>query len=67
VPKFWDDRIPGGCVNKPALWYANAAINIIQDIWLIALPVFILRKLALPRREKISLIFILGLGGLSVN
>ncbi|KAJ4353986.1 uncharacterized protein N0V89_005718 [Didymosphaeria variabile] len=19
IPKFWDDRIPGGCVNKPAL------------------------------------------------
>jgi hypothetical protein len=64
VPKFWDDRSPGGCVNKPALWYSNAAINILQDIWLIVLPILILRKLALPRREKISLIFILGLGGL---
>lgn len=64
VAKFWDDRIPGGCVNKPALWYANAAINICQDIWLITLPIFILRKLQMPRREKISLILILGLGGL---
>ncbi|KAF2749358.1 hypothetical protein M011DRAFT_456842 [Sporormia fimetaria CBS 119925] len=63
VPKFWDDRIPGGCVNKPALWYANAAINIIQDIWLVALPIFILRKLFMPRREKIVLMLILGLGG----
>ncbi|KAF2013598.1 hypothetical protein BU24DRAFT_312480, partial [Aaosphaeria arxii CBS 175.79] len=63
VAKFWDDRIPGGCVNKPALWYANAAINITQDIWLIVLPGFILRKLVLPRREKISLMLILGLGG----
>ncbi|KAF2463544.1 uncharacterized protein BDR25DRAFT_165387, partial [Lindgomyces ingoldianus] len=63
VAKFWDDRIPGGCVNKPALWYANAAINITQDIWLIVLPIFILKKLALPKREKISLILILGLGG----
>lgn len=64
VAKFWDDRIPGGCVNKSGLWYANAAINISQDIWLIVLPIFILRKLDLPRREKISLILILGLGGL---
>jgi len=64
VAKFWDDRIPGGCVNKARLWYANAGINIFQDISLIVLPIFILRKLALPRREKISLIFILGLGGL---
>jgi hypothetical protein len=64
VAKFWDDRIPGGCVNKPALWYANAAINIFQDISLIVLPIFVLRKLVLPRREKICLILILGLGGL---
>lgn len=21
VAKFWDDRITGRCVNKPALWY----------------------------------------------
>jgi hypothetical protein len=64
VAKFWDDRIPGGCVNKPTLWYANAAINIFQDISLIGLPIFILRKLILPRKEKISLVLILGLGGL---
>ena len=30
----------------------------------IVLPIFILRKLILPRREKISLCIILGLGGL---
>jgi hypothetical protein len=64
VAKFWDDRIPGGCLNKPKLWYANAGINIFQDILLIVLPIFILRKLILPRREKISLVLILGLGGL---
>ncbi|KAH7131876.1 hypothetical protein B0J11DRAFT_565468 [Dendryphion nanum] len=63
VAKFWDDRIPGGCVNKPALWYANAAINILQDVSLIILPIFILRKLIIPRKEKISLCIILGLGG----
>lgn len=63
VAKFWDDRIPGGCVNKPALWYANAAINILQDVVLILLPIFILRKLMMPRREKIGLCIILGLGG----
>ena len=64
VAKFWDDRIPGGCLNKPDLWYANAAINIAQDIWILVVPIFILRKLALPQREKVSLCLILGLGGL---
>lgn len=64
VPKFWDDRIPGTCVNKPALWFANAGINICTDIWLIILPVFILKSMILRWREKVSLILILGLGGL---
>ncbi|PSN69730.1 hypothetical protein BS50DRAFT_631711 [Corynespora cassiicola Philippines] len=65
VEKFWDDRISGGCLNKSALWFANAGINIFQDFSLVILPVFILRQLMLPRREKISLILILGLGGLA--
>ncbi|KAF2197097.1 hypothetical protein GQ43DRAFT_223315 [Delitschia confertaspora ATCC 74209] len=63
VPKFWDDRIVGTCVNKPALWFANAGINIVQDIWLIVLPFFILKKLILRTREKVVLMIILGLGG----
>ncbi|KAF1978356.1 hypothetical protein BU23DRAFT_586851 [Bimuria novae-zelandiae CBS 107.79] len=63
VAKFWDDRIPGGCVSKPALWYTNAAINIATDIALIVIPMFIIRKLQLRSFEKYTLGLILGLGG----
>ena len=63
IAKFWDRRIPGKCVNTAALYYANSAINIAQDISLVALPFFILRRLIVPKREKISLLLILGLGG----
>ena len=66
VAKFWDARIPGRCVNTAALYYANAATNIVQDISLVLLPFFMLRGLIMPKREKISLIFILGLGGVYV-
>ena len=64
VEKFWDARISGKCVNTSALYYANAGINIVQDISLIVLPFFILRNIIMGRREKISLMLILGLGGL---
>ncbi|KAF2003479.1 hypothetical protein P154DRAFT_401435, partial [Amniculicola lignicola CBS 123094] len=63
VAKFWDDRIPGKCINKSALWYANAGINISQDLCLIVLPIFILRKLLMPTKQKYYLMLILGLGG----
>lgn len=64
VSKFWNAATPGRCINDDALYFANAGINIFQDFCLIIFPVFILRKLVLPRREKISLVLILGLGGL---
>ena len=63
VAKFWDATIEGKCVDTAALYYANAAINIVQDISLVVLPFFMLRGLIMPKREKISLILILGLGG----
>lgn len=63
MAKFWDPRDPGRCVNTAALYYANAAINIVQDISLVVLPFFILQQLLMPKREKVSLMIILGLGG----
>lgn len=66
VQKFWDPLVPGKCVNTAALYYANAALNIAQDIVLVILPFFILRGLIMPRKEKLTLMLILGLGGMYV-
>lgn len=64
IAKFWDDRIPGGCIKKPVFWYVNAGIGIVIDIALIIIPIFIIKKLQLRSREKYTLALILGLGGL---
>jgi hypothetical protein len=64
IAKFWDDSIPGHCINKPFLWFFNAGINIAMDFTLVFLPFFLLRGLMLPKRQKYTLIAILGLGGL---
>lgn len=66
IPAFWDPRIPGKCIHRSALYYTSAAVSIAQDAALIVLPYFILQKLVLPKREKISLILLLGLGGMYV-
>lgn len=63
VAKAWDPRIPGECIDTATLNYVNAALSIVQDIALVALPFFMLRQLIMPRKEKIVLMVVLGLGG----
>ncbi|KAF2996249.1 hypothetical protein E8E13_003882 [Curvularia kusanoi] len=63
VARFWDFRIPGKCLNTTALYFTNAAILIVQDISCVVLPFFILRQLTMPRKEKISVMLVLCLGG----
>jgi len=65
VASFWNMQIPGKCINKTAWYYVAAVVSILQDILLVVLPFFILRRLAMPTREKVSLMVILGLGGIA--
>jgi len=68
----------GKCINTTALFYsrllqafcgayrslssATSSINIITDIWIIALPIRTLLKIQRPNHEKLGLILIFGLG-----
>lgn len=65
VEKFWMGAlVPGRCIPEQFLWFFNAGINIAIDFSLVALPFFLLKNLMLPRRQKYTLVAILGLGGL---
>ncbi len=65
VALFWDPTIQDGtCVNKSALWFTNAGINILTDFSLLIIPIFMLRGFPLPKRQKIGLMVVLALGGL---
>jgi hypothetical protein len=60
---FWDTTIPDGkCVDKWALYFVNAGINIATDFAILVLPVFILKDLLMPTRQKATLMVILVLG-----
>lgn len=64
---LWDQSIPGGkCININAFYLANAALNIFTDFLTYTLPMPMLWRLQLPKRQRIGLIIILGLGGLWV-
>jgi hypothetical protein len=65
VSYTWDKNIKGGkCINFNGGAWANGAINILQDILIVALPIQEVRKLQLERKKKIGLYIMFGLGGL---
>lgn len=64
VAKYWDDSIPGGCINRSALHYAFAGINIMNDIALLVSPMPFLSTLQIARRAKIVLMGVFACGGL---
>lgn len=64
IESLWNTAVKGKCININAFYLANAALTITTDIATYALPMPMLSKLQLPKRQKYGLIAILGLGGL---
>lgn len=64
VAKFWDDSIHGSCLNKPGLWFSNASMHIATDLAIFFIPIPALMAVDLPRRQKVVLMIMFGLGGL---
>ncbi|KAL5051939.1 hypothetical protein BDW71DRAFT_212992 [Aspergillus fruticulosus] len=66
VAKFWDRELPGHCLSFEALWFFNASMNIATDLTLLILPMPLITQLQLPKRQKLALMGVFALGGLSV-
>ncbi|KAL4806078.1 hypothetical protein BDV18DRAFT_160146 [Aspergillus unguis] len=62
VAKAWNTELEGACVNINVFYLANAALNILTDLLTYTLPVRVILKLQMPRKQKIALVFILCLG-----
>jgi hypothetical protein len=59
---LWDKSIHGHCLPLLPVYYTPAAINIATDFGTWVLPLPIIKSLQLPRRQKIILMSIFGLG-----
>lgn len=67
VRASWDKSVKNPkCINKDAFWYAFAATNTITDFAIFLLPLRPVVLLQLPKREKIGLLAVFGVGALSV-
>jgi hypothetical protein len=62
VAYFWDHSIGGHCLSRLGVWFANASLNIVTDVVICLMPVPVLNKLRLPRKQKYALIAVFCLG-----
>lgn len=67
VQKFWETDLAGNCLPNQPFWYINAAGNIATDITIFVLPLPVLHRLQLRKKQKYFLIGIFSLGFLYVK
>lgn len=64
IPYYWVwDGTPGGwCMDKNDVMLANAVISIVLDVWILAIPLWSIRKLKMPvaKRVAIGVMFVMG-------
>lgn len=64
--KVWQPMVEGYCYNPTHLFFANAGIDLVQDLIIYLMPVHMLWKLKLPTKQRLGLIFIFIVGGFVV-
>ncbi|KAK6360066.1 hypothetical protein TWF730_006220 [Orbilia blumenaviensis] len=62
VPSLWSYESPGKCINVQVLYICNIAGNFVVDFAIYLLPIPYLWKLNLPKRQRLKLVVIFGLG-----
>jgi len=67
VEANWDlvGAVPHHCFNTLVYFYVIAVVNIIVDIWILVMPISTLRHIKRPKRDKIVLFIVFGIGGFS--
>lgn len=63
VAYYWDPTIPGGhCINQPVFYLTQAGLNILTDLFTLAMPFWIFLGERMTRRLKIATIYVFFLG-----
>jgi hypothetical protein len=64
IRSYWDLRVPGTCGNAEDHFFSTSVVGIFLDwaIWILPIPV--VNRLNLPRRQRMGLLAVFGLGGM---
>lgn len=66
VSYFWDKNQEGGCINEVEFFKWNGIFNMLLDVLVFCLPMPMLFKVQLRRREKVFTVGLFSLGALYV-
>ena len=68
IHKAWDatGQVKGHCINRNALFFANAGMDISLDAIIYVLPMRMLAQLQIPKRQKAALMGVFAVGGFVV-
>lgn len=64
VAGAWNHSIKSRCINSGQFWVAYAVMNILTDVMVLVLPIPMIQKLTLGKRDKTMLYGLFLLGGL---
>ncbi|KAH8198208.1 hypothetical protein TruAng_007635 [Truncatella angustata] len=62
VAAFWDTSIEGHCLNQLHIWYLMAAMNLATDFIIFGMPIPVINRLHLAKKQKIMLMLVFCLG-----
>ena len=68
IHKAWDvtGTVHGSCIDRTALFFANAGLDIFQDALIYVLPMRMLYQLHVAKRQRIALMLVFAVGGFVV-
>jgi len=64
VTSIWDHAVSAKCLNKSAIVFSGAALSILQDFLVLALPIPFVRSLNMKVGKRINLIVMFSIGSL---
>ncbi|KAF2646868.1 hypothetical protein P280DRAFT_387957 [Massarina eburnea CBS 473.64] len=62
VEKYWDTQTPGRCINAEAHFWSTAILGIVLDFAIWVLPIPVVGRLRMGRRQSWGLVAVFGLG-----
>ena len=62
--KIWTPQLPGRCADISKLYIASAVFNLVSDIAMLSVPIYLVWRLQMSVRRKIGISAIFCFGGL---
>ncbi|PPJ54758.1 hypothetical protein CBER1_04018 [Cercospora berteroae] len=63
--RYWNPSVPGTCIKQSAWILSVNGVNLATDVLVLVLPIYPVAKLRLPPKQRLAILAIFTVGGLS--